>query len=293
MSRTYVRESLGLCAWERKDWIVVIKAFFDESWNPNRPRLFAVAGILVPADEWDQIETGWKAVLVEKNAELMSQGRKQLSRYHASEMNAKAHEFAGWSGPGNPQESLQFTEKLLSVIRGRKMFVVSSAIVLEDMVKVFPEWAEDPKGYAYGYAFLECLRVCGRIAADSAFFEPGQQIKAWHDQCAWNHFALDAFERIQKDGNYSENWRFDELLYASALSNVCLQPADMMAYECWRESERFVYDGDKRPDMRPFFSRLVGIEEHRVYATYADERFFREHRETLENIRTAKSSGDL
>jgi hypothetical protein len=54
-----------------------------------------------------------------------------------------------------------------------------------------------------------------------------------------------------------------------------------MAYECWRESERFVYDSH-RSDMRKFFSVLVNIEEHRVYVTYADERFFRELRELLE-----------
>lgn len=46
--------------------VLLIKAHFDESWNPNRPRMFAVAGILAAADQWDQIETGWKTALAEK-----------------------------------------------------------------------------------------------------------------------------------------------------------------------------------------------------------------------------------
>lgn len=170
---------------------------------------------------------------------------------------------------------------MLTVIRGRNLFIISSAIVLDDMLKVFPEWADDPQSYAYGYAFFDCLCVCGRIAANPEYFRADQMIKAWHDQCQWNHVALAAFEKIRGDSKYSENWRFAELTYASAESNICLQPADMMAYECWKESERFAYDSVQRPDMRPFFSHLVKVEEHRVYATYADERFFREHRRAM------------
>lgn len=92
-----VREFIGVSAWERKDWIVVIKAFFDESWNPNKPRMFAVAGILATAEEWKEIESGWKTALAEKNAELIAQGRERISRYHASHMNAHDHEYEGWT----------------------------------------------------------------------------------------------------------------------------------------------------------------------------------------------------
>lgn len=282
----YVRQFLGYSIYQRNDWIVVIKAFFDESWNPNRPRMFAVAGILATAHQWNDIENGWKAALAKQNAEMLRQGRKQLSRYHAAEMNARSSEFDGWS----KEESLQFTESLLSVIRGRKMFIISSAIVLDDMVKVFPEWAVNTQGYAYGYAFLQCLQVCGRIAANPKFVEPGHMLKAWHDQCQWSDYALDAFQKVQADPTYSENWRFGALSHDSSEDNVCLQPADMMAYECWRESERYVLDSNARPDMRPFFSRLVGIEEHRVYATYSGERFFREHRDLLEKNMAAKNA---
>jgi hypothetical protein len=280
MESNYVRNFLGHCAWERRDWIVVIKAFFDESWNPNRPRMFAVGGILAPADEWDKIESGWRAVLIEKNAELAGQGRKPISRYHASEMNAKSNEFEGWSSV----ESLEFTQKLLSVIRGRKMFIISTAIILDDMVKVFPDWGQDSPGHAYGHAFLWCLHSCGAIAARPELFEPGQMIKAWHDQGDWNHFALDAFERTQKDPAYSEHWRFGALTHDSSVENVCLQVADMMAFECWRESERFVFE-NKQAQMRKFFSALVGVEEHRVYAAYADERYFTDLRGKLERKR--------
>jgi hypothetical protein len=42
--------------------------------------------------------------------------------------------------------------------------------------------------------------------------------------------------------------------------------------------------------MRRFFRRLVGIEEHRAYVTYADERHFREHRELLEKQRARRTA---
>lgn len=114
----------------------MIKAFFDESYNPNSPRMFAVAGIVAHTDEWEQIELGWRAAIVEKNAELARKGRKQFSRYHAAEMNAHDGEFEEWDRP----EVRAFTEKLLDVIRGKKIFIVSFAMILDDMVKVFPGW---------------------------------------------------------------------------------------------------------------------------------------------------------
>jgi hypothetical protein len=126
---SYVHDFLGLCAWERENWIIVIKAFFDESWNPNKPRMFAVVGVLAPAEEWEQIEAGWQAALAERNVDLANQGRKPISRYHASEMNARDHEFEGWTN----EENAQFDQRMLSVIRGRDIFIISFAVVLDDM----------------------------------------------------------------------------------------------------------------------------------------------------------------
>ena len=54
-------------------------------------------------------------------------------------------------------EPFQFTQRLLSVIRGRKMFIISTAIILDDMVKVFPSWGQDAPGHAYGHAFAMVL----------------------------------------------------------------------------------------------------------------------------------------
>ena len=281
-----IRDFLGLLALERKDWIIVIKALFDESWNPNKPRMFAVAGVLAPAEEWEKIEAGWHAALAEKNMELANQGRKQISRYHASEMNARDHEFEGWTN----EENAQFDQRMLSVIRGRDIFIISFAVVLEDMAKVFPGWAADTQGYAYGYAFRNCLLLCGRIASNPEWFKTGQYIKAWHDQCQWSEWAIDAFQKTKSDPTFSENWRFDSLAHDSSVSNACLQVADMMAYDCWRESERVRYNSKR--NMGKFFSELVNVEEHRVYATYADERTFLDLSELLEKKRTAKLSAD-
>jgi hypothetical protein len=130
--------------------------------------------------------------------------------------------------------------------------------------------------------------LCGRIASNPQWFKPGQQIKAWHDQCQWSEWALDAFQKTKNDPTFSENWRFDALLHDSSVSNVGLQVADMMTYDCWRESERVRYDNKR--NMGKFFSELVNVEEHRVYATYADERTFLDLSELLKKKRNAKLS---
>ena len=48
----------------------MIKAFFDESYNSKKPRMFAVTGIVAQDRVWDQIEAEWKAVLDEKNKDM-------------------------------------------------------------------------------------------------------------------------------------------------------------------------------------------------------------------------------
>lgn len=257
----------------------MIKAFFDESYNSNEPRMFAVAGIVAQDTVCNQIEAEWKAVLDEKNKELATQGRRQISRYHAAEMNAHSNEFGGW----NKEETLQFTEKLLAVLHGRDIFILSFAIILDDMVKVFPEWLEelkDPRACAYRHAFHQCLLISGRLIANPAHIRPGQNLEVWHDQCDWNVLAADVYAQLKSDKGFSERDRLVKCRHACSRSQVCLQPADMMAYECWRESERFVCE--KESNMRPFFARLVNAEQHRVSATYADERYFREVRDNWE-----------
>jgi hypothetical protein len=164
--------------------IAVIKAFFDESYNSKESRMLAVAGIVAQDRVWDQIEAGWKTVLDEKNTELARQGRKQLSRYHAAEMNAHSNEFEGWG----QEETLQFTEKLLSAIRGRDIFILSFAIIMDDMVAVFPKWLEelkDRRACAYRHAFHQCLLISGRLVANPSYIQPGQNIEILHDQCDW------------------------------------------------------------------------------------------------------------
>jgi hypothetical protein len=71
---------------------------------------------------------------------------------------------------------------------------------------------------------------------------------------------------------------------------VCLQVADMMVYDCWRESERVMYDGKRK--MGKFFAELVKVEKHHICATYANERVFQELRKLLEKKIAAKLNDD-
>lgn len=278
MARSVIRlrECLSLSSYWRGDWIVVIKGLFDESYNSNNPRMFLVGGIVAQAREWDDIENGWKSALDFKNGELANQGRKQISRYHASSMNARDGEYEDW----NQDEIREFTERLLFVLNERDIFILSFGVILDDMVKIFPEWSKDNQAFAYKYAFHQCLIQCGRLAAHPSYMRPNENIMIWHDQCKWNLQAAEVFAQVQNDVSFSERHRFISCTPGNSVFELCLQPADMMAYECWRESERFVYEKEK--EMRRFFNRLVKIDEYRISATYADEQHFGKLREQLE-----------
>ena len=269
----FISESLPLACHWHGNWVTVIRAYFDESYDS---RMFAVAGIVGKVQTWVQIEAGWQAAIRLRNQELFADGRKQISRYHAAEMNAHDNEFKGWG----EDETRNFAEQLLAVLYGREIFITSFAVKLDDLQKVFPEWCktqQEAQDYAYRFAFHDGLLACGHIAS---WLNSNEGVDVWYDHGRWDPVASEVYAQMRNDATYAERERFTSCASASSLRYVGLQSADMMAYECWRESERIGFAS--RSDMRKFFRRIAHIDEYRISATYADERYFREIRENME-----------
>jgi hypothetical protein len=73
---------------------VILKDYIDESyWPPERPKLFTLACTMSDIKGWQEINTAWKLCLNAKNRELAKQGRKTLSRYHATDCANLKNEF--------------------------------------------------------------------------------------------------------------------------------------------------------------------------------------------------------
>ncbi len=87
----------------------MLAAYVDESGNNE---LFTLSCLVANYDAWVWFELDWQKVLEEKNAQLLSQDRRPLSRYHAADASSRVGEFEGWK----PQEVVTVTPSL--VMRG-------------------------------------------------------------------------------------------------------------------------------------------------------------------------------
>ncbi len=64
--------------------------------------------------KWPYFENDWVKVLDWKNDQLKSQGRQQISRYHAADCSSRVGEFKGWTAA----EQREFSTKLFDGIWG-------------------------------------------------------------------------------------------------------------------------------------------------------------------------------
>jgi len=86
----------------------------------------------------------WLSVLEEKNQELRSQGRKELSRFHAQDINNFAEEYKDWS----PAERQAFCEKLTEVFEWYPVHIHGWDMPLQILVEEIPETKPNPIGFA-------------------------------------------------------------------------------------------------------------------------------------------------
>jgi hypothetical protein len=71
----------------------------------------------------------------EEESELKAQGRKELSRYHASDCSFRYKEFADWS----VAEQIEFTDQLIRKVFRHPLVIVSYTLDTRDLIAEFQE----------------------------------------------------------------------------------------------------------------------------------------------------------
>lgn len=99
-------------------FMVVITYKFDESYKDARS--LVVGGWLGEENQWRDVQRHWCVALSAEN-ETLPVGRK-ISRYHASEMNARDNEFGGW----DDDRTLRLTKRLLNIVGRSGMTAVTA-----------------------------------------------------------------------------------------------------------------------------------------------------------------------
>jgi hypothetical protein len=264
----------------------MLATYFDESADKNN-RILIVCGLFARGSAINTLEKKWARRLEKVNEKLISQNRQPLSRYHASEMNARDNEFEGWT----PHESKAFSKQLLRIIRQGDLYAIAHAVVIADFMKVYPEIVDDPKGWAYQHAMWMCLRSIGfhfgqhipnKVRAThgiSVIFDRSKEFKPR---------AFHAYDLIKDDPRMKYRDCFNSITEGNNLTHIALQPADLLAYEIMRELNRKFFSSSKQ--MRVFFQKMVRGRRVQVEATFSNERYFRDLKESAKKNREAEES---
>jgi hypothetical protein len=204
---------------------------------------------------WFQID--WNNILAKKNRQLLSDGRKPLSRFHATDWSTKNGEFEGWSDA----EKIEFFESILVLFYRYPVVGCSQSIYKHDLVEVFPEACKPDRIDHLAHVLLLTLIVKyfdSRLLSLKEYAT--DRIAFIHDSTRLNGVLQDAFEGLKSDPSIKHGDRFVSIEMKSWKEEPLLQTADLMAYENFKVIERKMAGASIRKTMRRILeSRFAGI----------------------------------
>ncbi len=205
-------------------------AYTDES-GDNRTNLFTLGSVVIHGSTRWYFDYQWDDCLKKKNLSLATQGRQQLSRYHASDCSTFHNEFADWT----QEEQRDFTKQLLRVFRRNPVHTFAFTLNLNDLISTFPEIRANPHGFAYILLLHYTLREIGERTMR---LYPGDRIACFHDMCDFPGAIKEKFAQIKSDETFGFRKQFDSISQIGWKDDVLLQAADFAAYEAFKEVER-------------------------------------------------------
>jgi hypothetical protein len=240
------------------EYFVLIRGYIDESYD-GQQNIFAMSCVLAQGKHWLEIERQWKLQLRAKNKELKRAGRPTISRYHAAACHSRKAEFEGWS----QEERNAFVLKLFGVLKRMRggTHTVGYDVSLDDLCEVFPEWATDRLGA--GYNFLTRFIIYA-IGDDHHKLAPGAEAKItlFHDRTSgYDGLILNAFNRFILDDNFEHAHYFTTIAPLSWQHCIALQPADLVAFEIFKDAER----RKKAREQRKAFRALLDMPSFGVH----------------------------
>jgi hypothetical protein len=246
--------------------MVVLTYKFDESYKGARS--LVVGGWIGEESQWRDVQRQWCAAISAEN-ETLPEGNK-ISRYHASEMNAKDNEFAGWQAA----RMLRFTQKLLDIVGHSGMTAVTCGIDLSAFLSIFPD--RDPRDY--GVAYGMCMKQIMMLLAEAMeAWEPEYRVVLVHDHGDWDKLAYDGFYQLVDDPDWPYRNRFVSITPLSSYADIGLQTADLIAYEAMRWLDDNLWTGE---DMRKPLTELLKKTDD-IYGFYFSRDYLKKFEQLL------------
>ncbi len=202
--------------------MAVLQFKFDESYNE---RIMCVGGWIGNELEWKRLESRWQKRIDFENAH--HQSNQQITRFHASHLNARDQEFKNWT----QEMSISFSKKLIGLAAKRSMGAVCIVADMDALKEVFPEGDPNRQHSTYALCIKQMMVEIGHIIRE---FFPGDQVLLIHDHGNWDAEALDGYNKMVNDANWEPRNLFVGLSPMTGKQSVGLQVADLIAYEIFR-----------------------------------------------------------
>lgn len=194
---------------------------------------------------WFEIE--WNRVLEKNNRQLAAEGRKTISRFHATYWSTKNDEFKGWSD----DEKFDFFDNLLALFYRFPVVGCGESVFKQDIAEVFPEAAGQDRVDHLAHVLLFTTIVIYIDRRLMSFKEYAvDRIAFIHDSIQFNGVFMDAFEGLKRDAGIACRDRLVSIELKSWQEEILLQAADLIAYENYKTVERKHVGADMRLTMK-------------------------------------------
>jgi hypothetical protein len=216
---------------------VILKGYIDESYGPpERPKFFTLACTLSDMNEWPKIESAWKKCLAAKNKRLAAQGRKTLSRYHATDCANRRNEFKGWT----VEEQIEFTKTLLAIFKRHWVNVIAYTMPMEAFYEEFPECADDPFPSCYSLIKILMVEIVDQIERARRKHRRIRKadIVLFYERNAYGGVLQSSFDVAMNDPTFTGKEFFKTIAAVGWEDCTAIQVADLMAYDSFKDAQQ-------------------------------------------------------
>jgi hypothetical protein len=232
---------------------VLIKGYIDESYGTDKndpsTEIFTLSCAMSNVKGWAAIESAWKKCLAAKNKSLKAQGRKLISRYHATDCSSFHGEFEGW----NKEEQISFARDLMGgLTRGDAWVnVVAYSMPMESFLAEFPECKDEPLPHCYSLIKMIMLEIADQINLARHRFQKIKRadVVLFHERCPYDTSILNSFNQAIADETFKEREMFHSVTSIGWETSIALQAADLIAYETFKDAQRQFSGRDRRKSL--------------------------------------------
>lgn len=198
--------------------MAVLRMYADDSASEKDQRVFAVAGYLGEASQWDKLAVEWMSVLHDPSWPT------KVPEFRMADCVARGGEFRSW-----PRERCKdLVQRLVEVITNPSypsLIGIGGAVVLSDFDKVTASHEDRGRGYLTGFKYAVSIAL-SLVDLSRDFIE-----FVFDEQDKFEGYACESFRELRKElpGEFQD--KLFNPSFRTSKFTIQLQAADLLAWE--------------------------------------------------------------